>query len=182
MKSIRNICNQPASLPVMADDILEFHAGRLLLLFNICGVKNRIEGLTKMAKLDFFVRYPEFFAVACKHLGKEHEALPSPVESEMVRLHYGPWDRRYYHVLAYLEGAGLIEVSQDGTTILLGLSPRGDEIAGQLSKQPAYERLTSHMRSVKRVLGHRKGAGLKKMIYELFDEEVAHLSIGEAIR
>ncbi len=182
MKSIRNLGDQPASLPLMADDILEFHAGRLLLLFKICGVKNRIEGLTKMAKLDFFVRYPEFFAVACKHLGKEHEALPSPVESEMVRHHYGPWDGRYYHVLAYLEGRGLIEVRQDAATILLGLSPKGNEIAGQLSKQPAYEHLTSHMRSVKRVLGHRKGAGLKKMVYELFDEEVARLSIGEAIR
>ena len=182
MKSIRNLSNQSASLPLMADDILEFHAGRLLLLFKICGVNNRIEGLTKMAKLDFFVRYPEFFAVACKHLGKDHEGLPSPVESEMVRHHYGPWDRRYYHVLAYLEGRGLIEACQDGATIVLGLSTKGDEIAGQLSKQPAYEQLTSHMRSVKRVLGARKGASLKKMIYELFDEEVARLSMGEVIR
>lgn len=181
MKSIQNLSNQSASLPLMADDILEFHAGRLLLLFKTCGVKNRIEGLTKMAKLDFFVRYPEFFSVACKHLGKEHEALPSAIESEMVRHHYGPWDGRYYHVLAYLEGRGLIEVHQDGATILLGLSPKGAEIADQLSKNDAYRQLTSHMRSVKRVLGQRKGAGLKKMIYELFDEEVARLSMGEAI-
>lgn len=182
MKSIRNLSNQSASLPLMADDILEFHAGRLLLLFKICGVKNRIEGLTKMAKLDFFVRYPDFFSVACKHLGKEHEVLPSPIESEMVRHHYGPWDKRYYHVLAYLEGRGLIEVCRDGATIVLSLSPKDDEIAGQLSKQPAYEYLTSHMHSVKQALGARKGASLKKMIYELFDQEVAKLSMGEAIR
>ncbi len=51
----------PAGLPLTADQITEFHAARLMLLLHLCGVKNRIEGLTKLAKLDFFVRYPAFF-------------------------------------------------------------------------------------------------------------------------
>ncbi len=66
MKSLKNINDLPAGVPLAADDLLEFHAARLLLLFKVCGVAGRIDGLTKMAKLDFFVRYPQFFNEACK--------------------------------------------------------------------------------------------------------------------
>jgi hypothetical protein len=64
MKSIKHLAAHPVSLPLAADDILEFHAARLLLLLEVCGTAGRIDGLTKMAKLDFFNRYPDFFAAA----------------------------------------------------------------------------------------------------------------------
>jgi len=64
MKSLSRLGTQPASLPLVTDDILEFHAARLLLLVKICGTAGRIDGLIKMAKLDFFRRYPHFFDVA----------------------------------------------------------------------------------------------------------------------
>ena len=57
MRCLIRIGTQPVSLPLSADDIVEFHAARLLLLMSICGVAGRIDGLTKMAKLDFFARY-----------------------------------------------------------------------------------------------------------------------------
>src|SRR5450759_2243220 len=112
MRSIRNLRSLPAGRSLLAEDLLEFHAARLLLLMRYCGAANRIDGLTKLAKLDFFVRYPAFFASACEALGKEAppDALGG-VEAPMVRHHYGPWDKRYYHVLAFLEGAGLVTVT-----------------------------------------------------------------------
>ena len=58
MKSLNRIGTFPVSLPLAADDILEFHAARLLLLLSICGVSGRIDGLTKMAKLDFLCTLP----------------------------------------------------------------------------------------------------------------------------
>jgi hypothetical protein len=60
MKSLKNLADRPAAAALVADDILEFHAGRLLLLLSTCGgTGGSINGLTKMAKLDFFVRYPD---------------------------------------------------------------------------------------------------------------------------
>lgn len=84
-------------MTLAADDIVEFHAARLLLLLSVCGVSGRIDGLTKMAKLDFFARYPHFFEVARAAAGPLH-ALDAPsrtesdeaVEAAMVRHHYGP--------------------------------------------------------------------------------------------
>jgi hypothetical protein len=79
MKSIQHIGEEPVSLPLPADSIVEFHAARLLLLINFCGTAGRIDGLTKLAKLDFFVRYPDFFAVA-----KAKETVEPARSSEAV--------------------------------------------------------------------------------------------------
>ena len=46
MKSLRNLAKHPAGIPVLADDVLEFHALRLLLLLKVCGTSGRIDGLT----------------------------------------------------------------------------------------------------------------------------------------
>jgi len=101
MKSVRTIGFMPISVPLSADDITELHAARLLLLFHHCRSGEKIEGLTKMAKLDFFVRYPNFFERVAKYFDKEASAMSDQTESLMVRHHYGPWDKRYYQVLGW---------------------------------------------------------------------------------
>lgn len=55
MKSYSKMGGYPESLAMPADEVLELHAARLLLLIKLCGVKGeKISGLTKLAKLDFF--------------------------------------------------------------------------------------------------------------------------------
>jgi hypothetical protein len=181
MRSIKKLGAQPAGLPVLADDILEFHAARLLLLLKLCGTKGRIDGLTKMAKLDFFVRYPRFFAEASKELGEFPEEGPLPVESAMVRYRYGPWDHRYYHVLSFLEGTRLIEVSRIGKTFRLKLTEQGATTAARLEKKSSFQELALQMRQVKKVLGNKSGSTLKKIIYETFANEVTNREHGEVI-
>jgi hypothetical protein len=180
MKSIRNLGNQPASVPVVADEVLEFHAARLLLLLKLCGVAGRIEGLTKLAKLDFFVRYPQFFEAVARRLGKEAEPKTSTVESSMIRHHYGPWDKRYYHLLAYLKAKGLITVSRE-KAYQFKLTDLGKSIANTLAKQPTFAQLAAQMSQVKAVLGNKAGSTLKNLVYETFDQEIAQRSLGEVI-
>ena len=181
MKSLRNMSDYPAGSPLLADDVLEFHAARLLLLFRLCGVKGRLDSLTKMAKLDFFVRYAQFFAEVCRRLGADSPVVDDAVEAPMVRYHYGPWDRRYYHVLGYLEARRLIEVNPHGNAFCLALTDAGRVLADALGSQSSYATLCEHMRHVKKVLGRRSGSALKRLIYEAFDEEVARRSLGEVI-
>ena len=45
MKSFNTLGTSPAGIPVAADDLLEFHAARLLLLFKLCGKTTRSTGL-----------------------------------------------------------------------------------------------------------------------------------------
>lgn len=182
MKSIFNLGREPAGSPILADDVLEFHAARVVLLIRLCGTSNRIDGLTKMAKLDFFVRYPQFFAVICQKLGLSVEPTIATVESSMLRFHYGPWDKRYYHVLAHLESKELIQVTQDGKQLQLRLTDLGKETADRLGQKETFQQLTAHMKSVKKVLGTKSGSSLKKLIYQVFEKEVANRLMDEVIK
>lgn len=188
MRSLNRIGTQPMSLPLSADDIVEFHAARLILLMHICGTKGRIDGLTKMAKLDFFARYPDFFEAARAAVSsnqskgvQDESRRDEAVESAMVRHHYGPWDKRYYHVLAHLEAKGLITVSKDGKLYRIALTDVGRERATALATKPSFAPLVNRMREVKGTFGAKNGNFLKTLIYRLFDEEVGRRPMGETI-
>jgi len=183
MRSFKRLGSRPARLALVADEVVEFHASRLLLLFNICGTANRIEGLTKLAKLDFFVRYPAFFERIVSQSADAQAAteMTTHVESAMVRHHYGPWDQRYYHVLAYLEARNLILVSKVGRAYRFVLTEEGKNVAETLRKDEAFQDLVLQMRLVKKAVGRFSGSRLKQMIYEQFGREVADKSMGDLI-
>lgn len=180
MKSLRNLAGRPAASPIAADDVVEFHAGRLILLLSVCGgTTSTIGGLTKMAKLDFFVRYPDFFkAVESRGKSRREE---SAVEAAMIRHHYGPWDKRYYHLLGYLESRQLISVKLTGRTYRIALTPLGKTTAKELIGNDAFSDLLKHMREVNEQFGKKSGNELKNLIYETFGEEVAQQELGAVI-
>jgi hypothetical protein len=190
VKSLNRIGNAPASVPLAADDLVELHAARILLLLNFCGVSGRIDGLTKLAKLDFFARYPAFFAVAkaSTETKIDKNQAPTPtvtgeaVESAMVRHHYGPWDKRYYHVLAHLEAKGLIVAEREGRIFRITLTNSGRDRAKLLAERNSFRPLVARMRELKRVFGGRTGTALKNLVYKLFDEEVGRRPLGHVIQ
>lgn len=189
MKSFKRLGTHSVGLPLLADDVIEFHAARLLLLFNYCGVNGRIDGLTKMAKLDFFARYPEFYDVARRAekmhgaVSEQSDNLPfKPVEAAMVRHHYGPWDKRYYHILALLEAKQLITISMYRNSYRFCLTAEGKVRAKTLAKKPSFAPIVERLRDSKSVFGSKSGSALKNLVYRLFDEEVSQRHIGEMIR
>ncbi len=185
MKLSMALGSYPASRPLSADQIMEYHAARLVLLFHICGVRGRLQGLTKLAKLDFFVRYPVFFDRAAAHLTERPstaDSLSPTNDSAMIRHHYGPWDPRYYQVLAYLEGRELIHVQREKKTFVFILTQSGQNIAKQLFREESFLNLVNQMHKVKAAFGGKTGDWLKKLIYRIFDQEVAQLARGEEIR
>jgi len=189
MKSLNRIGVRPVSLPMSADDVVEFHAARLLLLVSVCGTSGRIDGLTKMAKLDFFSRYPDFFEAARTanirmNIADERDQTEpdKAVESAMIRHHYGPWDKRYYHVLAHLEAKRLITVMKEGNSYRIALTDLGRNRARALAARPSFAPLVERMREVKTTFGDKTGTFLKNLIYRLFDKEVGRRPLGEVIR
>ena len=187
MKSLANLSHQPAGRPLLADDVLELHAARLLLLILLCGTKlkgtqrARIEGLTKMAKLDFLVRYPEFFGRLASYLDKDVRSSLQTVESSMVRFHYGPWDERYYHILGYLESRELVKVKKEKATFKFELTETGADLARILAEKESFLQLSEHMRQVKKLVGDMGGTKLKDLIYTVFGKEVVDRKMGESI-
>ena len=181
MKSMQELSKVPVGMSLLADDITEFHAARLLLLLGICGVSGRIEGLTKLAKLDFFVRYPEFFNKAAAAANESIRSASKIVESSMVRYHYGPWDKRYYEIIAYLRSRGLIQITQENNTYIFQLTPLGKDKVKLLKTELAYTNLCEQMNRVKSTFGKKAGSTLKNMIYKIFQEEVTNRTLDEVI-
>jgi hypothetical protein len=182
MRTFDSVGRVSTSLPLAADDITELHAARLLLLLKHCGHDGTIDGLTKLAKLDFFVRYPEFFNRLATHLNKKARSPSEEIESPMVRHHYGPWDKRYYQVLAFLEARGLIWVEKRGSAYEFILTQLGDARAETISRSEAFAVLVQQMEAVRKVLGRKPGTELKNLIYKVFDAEVRDKKLGEIIQ
>lgn len=168
------------------DDALQL--GRLLVLLRVFGGKtsgHAVEGLTKLAKLDFLLRYPAYLERALAARGVAAEATEiedyerNSVEAHMVRYRYGPWDYRYRCLLNILVGQGLVHVETDKRTIVIRLTDEGKNVADALVGDPAYSTIVMRAGLLKKHfnLGPTQ---LMKFIYETFPEVVS-LSLGETI-
>jgi hypothetical protein len=187
MKSIKAINKLPAGVNLTSDDIIEFHAARILLLIFICGSKNKVNnvhaiaGLTKLAKLDFFVRYPAFFNQISSYLKKNEKIIADDIDSKMIRFHYGPWDKRYYQVLPYLEARSLIKIEKFDKQYSFSLTSLGEQVAKSLKKNKSYLEISKKMKSVGKILRTKSGNTLKELIYKVFDQEVKNKNLDEII-
>jgi hypothetical protein len=173
---------QPGQIMSLDNNVL-LHVSRLCILLRIVGKpKNQpaLYGRTKLAKIDFFIRYPQYLkrAIEIEGIGSENQelleqlSLSDTVESRMVRYRYGPWDQRYYVVLAYMTGKKLIEIVTDDKVDKFVLLERGIEHADTLMDNPLYRDLVIRTRLVDKVFGSFPGNRIKDFIYQNFPEVV----------
>ena len=163
MRSFLNLWNYPAGRPLVSDDITEFHAARLLLLLAFCGANGHIDGLTKLAKLDFFVRYPQFFNRVCSFLGQPARSFTEIIESRMIRYRYGPWDKRYYDLLSYLRSKDLILVVKDKKgAFRFQLTESGKETATKIAEKSGFHFYDRANEKGEKNLGGKKRISIKK--------------------
>lgn len=168
------------------EDSLEFHASRLLFLLRYCSVDKFDEGMTgikgrtKLAKLDFFLRYPMYLEQALR--APEFEALRlgfhleererHSIEAKMIRYKYGPWDSKYYDVFAYLLAKGLIVIKiKDGVDYFI-ITESGSDAVEKLLQHGPYTELTDRCQIIKRTLARFQGTWLKNFIYRRFPQIV----------
>jgi hypothetical protein len=98
----------------------------------------------------------------------------------MVRYFYGPWDHIYYPTLGYLTGKRLLQIDSKRQVEVFRLTPRGLDVAEQLSADAAYADLVDRARIVYALFHAYTGNGVKNFIYEHFPEVVGR-KVGEVI-
>jgi hypothetical protein len=160
----------------------EFHAARLLILLSAFaerdGEESSMEGLTKLAKLDFLLRYPIMLERALEARKQstrdmqllEHERLS--VESEMVRYRFGPWDHRYREFLNILGAKGLVSINIEGRKIVISVTAKGHDIARILAADAFFEQYVRRASLLKRHFDISATA-LMRFIYDTFPEVVS---------
>ncbi len=133
-----------------------------------------LEGRTKLAKLDFFLRYPPYLKQALA-IREREAALPSDdleaqnIDSRMVRYRYGPWDPAYFAVLGRLMGKGLVEPVPVKNGIGYRTTDSGHHAASAIRAEPAWASTSQRVAVLKKHL-NVSGETLKKLIYENFQE------------
>lgn len=165
------------------------HLGRILILlleFNGKDGTGKIEGLTKLAKLDFLLRYPTCLERALKANGAnvklanvmEHER--TSVESKMVRFKYGPWDFRYRRFINILVGMGLVDITLSGRSYHLGITEKGITIANQIIENGSFDDMADRAKVIRRNF-NQTGTHLMKFIYKTFPE-IGTMQYGDEIK
>jgi hypothetical protein len=160
------------------DEVPELHVARLLILIDAFAGGEEgaaIEGITKLAKLDFLLRYPVMLERALQARGRSsrevdlepHERYS--VESEMVRYRFGPWDHRYREFINILVAKGLASVTVEGRKVVIMLTELGRQHARELGRQSAFDKYARRSRVLKRHFDI-SATNLMTFIYETFPE------------
>lgn len=173
----------PEGLRWVVDD-LAYHQARVLLLVKAVaaepGHARKLDGLTKLAKLDFLVRYPALASVVLDdldnneprmHLSEDDVSAPTEVEDPMTRYKYGPWDDRYYPVLGALVSRGLLRyVKGRRGSVALTATPAGKTLAASLAEDPLWRVVSDRCEAVAEASAGLSGNALKKRIYDRLAE------------
>lgn len=162
------------------DQPIELHVARLLILLDAFAEDETspdVEGLTKLAKLDFLLRYPVMLerALVARQRSAQDVALEDherqSVESAMVRYRFGPWDHRYGEVLNVLAAKGLVKVGVEGRKVTIRATERGREVARTFAADELFAPYVRRARVLKRHFDVT-ATNLMKFVYETFPEVI----------
>lgn len=163
----------------------EFNEARLLILLLVANGGGQpprpLEGATKLAKMDFLLRYPNVLERALKALGHDNPAareaaagLPEEdkdtIEAKMIRFRYGPYDLRYPRWLSILAAKQLVLVYSHRNTVKMELTNKGRAVAQQLSQTDEFKPLVERAGAVRLAVSDMPGGKLKDFIYQIAPE------------
>ncbi len=151
---------------------------RLLLLIDAFSTRrSSLEGRTKLAKLDFLLRYPPFLRRALAvHAPQQQWPLADPdednIENRMIRYRYGPWDPSYFAVLGRLFGKGLVELVPIRGGLGFRTTQQGSRLAATLAATEPWAESQVLIGLLKRHF-NLAGTTLKSFVYKHFPEVTA---------
>ncbi|MFE0118894.1 hypothetical protein ACFWZA_12445 [[Kitasatospora] papulosa] len=165
-------------LSLLRED-LAYHQARIMLLVTAVtetpGHQGKLDGLTKLAKLDFLVRYPALAPQVLEeltsadprlHLTPADDANPTDVEAPMIRYKYGPWDDRYYSVIGALVGRGLVAYRRGKQgSVAIAPTPAGKKLVKEMSRSSQWASINDRCRAVAEASIGLTGNALKDRIY-----------------
>lgn len=171
-----------------ADLDLEILKLRTLMLVNEVGAlpgnAGKLDGLTKLAKLDFLCRYWDSVEMVAAELGVSATdgAIDRhrPQSVPMTRYKFGPWDDRYYEVIGALVGRGLMayRAGRRGS-VALATTATGRRVCDQLASEPLWAPIRRQCKAVADLFGMFNGNQLREAIYTALPEamDVPHRSL-----
>lgn len=166
----------------------DFHIARVLLLLAAAsGRTNKpVDGIMKLAKLDFLLRYPNCLVRVLTALGKTSAAEEiseqerNTIEARMIRFRFGPWDERYRRWIGILVSKGLADTYLSGRTVKVQLTTEGLSLAKTLGDTVEFFELQKRSKLISTAVGGYSATKLKNFVYTVFPE-IVNMKWGEDI-
>ena len=172
----------------------DLHLARLLVLLGSADARRTtpatkvraVEGITKLAKLDFLLRYPTCLERALQALNRRSaEVRVQPrertsIETKMIRFRYGPWDARYRRWLGLLAARGLVVLGVEGNTVQIGLTDAGRALSAEVRVEPLFVELARRSDLAVAAVGGMSATRLKDFVYQVLPE-IIDMKWGEEI-
>jgi hypothetical protein len=172
----------------------DLHLARLLLLLGSADARKKtpitkaraVEGITKLAKMDFLLRYPTCLERVLAVLDKSPEDVAvqdrerTSIETKMIRFRYGPWDARYRRWLGLLSSRGLVRLAIEGKTVVIGLTDAGRALAESIKNARLFAELARRSDITVNAVGSMSATRLKDFVYEAIPE-ITDMKWGEEI-
>lgn len=174
------------------DENDELNMVRILILIDKMAGKNlnqTIDGINKLVKLDFLLRYPVALERALIRLKKEKDLFKieieeyerESVETNLMHFNYGPWDNRYRKFLTILEAKGLIAYIISGKTVKVSITHSGHKVVEEISNHPEFKSYLIRSGLIKKHFASFSPKKLVDFFYEVFPEMVT-MKQGEVIK
>lgn len=173
----------------------EFNEARLLILLKAAAGKEEapkpLEGIMKLAKMDFLLRYPNMLVRALNVIGESKKsaraaaaAIPEEdrdtIEARMIRFRFGPWDTRYRRWLSILVAKQLAIVYREGRTVKIQLTKQGVALAEKFAEAEVFKPLVERAKVVNSTVGNMPSTKITAFIYKIAPELV-NMKWGRAI-
>jgi hypothetical protein len=168
----------------------DLHLARLLVLLGSADARKttratKAKAVTKLAKLDFLLRYPTCLERALRLLDRtDADVAVQPrertsIETKMIRFRYGPWDARYRRWLG-LAARGLVVLGVEGNTIQIGLTNAGRALSVQVRSETLFAELVRRSDLTVKAVRGMSATRLKDFVYQAIPE-IVDMKWGEEI-
>ena len=172
------------------------HEARLLVLLKVAAGKGKhpdpVDGIMKLAKMDFLLRYPNILERALVAISDKKptakkaaesitESEKDTIEGRMIRFRFGPWDKRYRRWLSIMAAKQLLTVAKVGKTVQIQLTEKGRELADQIASRDEFVDLAKRAGLVRFAVGNMSATRLMKFVYKIAPE-IVEMKWGDSIK
>jgi hypothetical protein len=172
------------------------HEARLLILLKVAAGKGKhpdpVDGIMKLAKMDFLLRYPNILERALQAISEQKPTAKKAaaaitddekhtIEGRMIRFRFGPWDTRYRRWLSIMAAKQLLTVAKVGRTVHIQLTDKGQKLASQIASLNEFSDLEKRADLVRFAVGNMPSTKLMKFVYKIAPE-IVDMKWGDSIK
>ncbi|MFC3750099.1 hypothetical protein [Paenibacillus sp. GCM10012306] len=163
---------------IILDERDELHIIRILILIHslIGNKKDKVTvELTKLAKMDFLLKYPSALDSALTNLNKQKdvsitEAEKNNIETNILSFRFSPWSSDFRRLMVLLNAKSLIKWERRERYLDIYQTPKGLELYKEVLKYTEFKSMIKQSQAIKTNISNLSGINLDSLLSKVLTE------------